>query len=129
MDLGTLLLDIGTQYVKSKYGAPQAPAAMRPWKMPPVPAGGAPGIAATPAFLDLPGIDIVGDPGDLVAKAVASGGKLIYDYVTGKWKIQRRRRRRRRLATATDIKDLAALSGTVGKGQLMREWVATHPSY
>lgn len=40
-----------------------------------------------------------------------------------------RRRRRRRLATTTDIRDLAALANTVGKGEAFKTWIATHPSY
>lgn len=40
----------------------------------------------------------------------------------------KRRRRRKRLATASDIRDLASLEGVLGKGTLMKTWIATHPS-
>ena len=41
----------------------------------------------------------------------------------------KRRRRRRRIATTTDIRDLAALQGVIGKGEAFKTWIATHPSY
>lgn len=66
-----------------------------------------PAVAAQPAFLglegDIPFVDIVEKP--------------------------KRRRRRRRLATTTDIRDLAALQGVIGKGEAFKTWIATHPSY
>lgn len=130
MDLGQLISDVSQQYIKYKYGAPAVASGMgmQQYVPPPVPVAAA-GGGITRAAFDMPFVDVVGDPGGLVAKAVATGGKLVYDYVTGKWKIQRRRRRRKRLATATDVKDLAALSAVVGKGAAFREWIATHPSY
>lgn len=120
MDLGQIFVDVGSQYIKTKWGTPSPPS-LAP-QLPPMPGTTLP---STPAFLDIPGIDIVGDPGDLVAKAARIGGKLIYDYVTGKWKIQRRRRRRRRLATTSDIKDLAALKQILGSGASFTTWIAT----
>ena len=66
-----------------------------------------PTVAAQPAFLglegDMPFVDFVEKP--------------------------KRRRRRRRLATTTDIRDLAALQGVIGKGEAFKTWIATHPSY
>lgn len=50
-----------------------------------------------------------------------------YKLVNGQWvPVQKRKRKRKRLATPTDIKDLAALAGVVGKGKLMEVWIATH---
>lgn len=36
--------------------------------------------------------------------------------------------RRKRLATVSDIKDLAALSAVLGKGEAFKTWIATHAS-
>lgn len=41
---------------------------------------------------------------------------------------KKKRRRRRRLATLSDIRDLAALTAVLGKGQARTTWIATHPS-
>ena len=65
-----------------------------------------------PAFLE--GIPFVGEEVAGVACAIEH---------------KKRRRRRRRLATTTDIRDLAALQVTVGKGNAFNQWIATHPSY
>lgn len=40
---------------------------------------------------------------------------------------RKRRRRRKRLATASDIRDLAALKDTIGPS-MTKTWIATHPS-
>lgn len=41
-------------------------------------------------------------------------------------KKKRCRRRRRRLATASDLRDLAALQGILGNGKNFQVWIATH---
>lgn len=38
----------------------------------------------------------------------------------------KKRRRRKRLATVSDIRDLAALSSVIGKGEMLKTWIATH---
>lgn len=80
------------------------------------------GRELTPA-LGLPFYDLVPDspegmPG-MVWNPRANCGQ-------GKWQ-KRGKRRRRRLATATDIKDLAALKA-VTTGKQKEAWIATHPS-
>lgn len=74
-----------------------------------------------PAFLDVPGVDIIRD---------REGEKgYVYDPNAdcgrGKW-IKKRRRRRKRLATKSDKADLAALKGILGSGKLLEVWIATH---
>ncbi len=111
IDIVEPLINLGLDYARSKF----LPAAYTPGIIPPAGFPSTQPIQTTPAFLDVPGIDIVSDPGDLVAKALKVGGQLIYNYMTGKWQI-RRRRRRRRLLTPTDLADLAQLQVLVGKG-------------
>lgn len=80
--------------------------------------------AANPlsGFVDIPGIDIIGqNPG------VDGCGNYVYKKVCGEYKwVKQRKRRRKRLATSSDIKDLSALSGVLGKGKLLETWIATH---
>jgi len=53
------------------------------------------------------------------------GVRYLWDPVKDKW-IKRSRRRRKRLATKSDLNDLAALSGILGKGKAFEVWIATH---
>lgn len=86
------------------------------------------GFATTPTLNPA----IVPPPGSQVGMTnnPAEGMKgMVYKKVCGEYRwVKQRRRRRRRLATEGDIKDLAALTGTIGKGQTLKEWIATHPS-
>lgn len=108
MDLGQILVGLGSQYIESR------------WGQQPQPMGGYVGTptASQPVFLDdgiglgLPGVDVISEP-------PACGSKnMVYDPNKGKW-IKRRTRRRRRLITPTDLNDLAALKTIVGGGQAL----------
>lgn len=70
----------------------------------------------------LPGVDCIPEP-----PPNRCGAKPVWKYHGGGYKwVYPKRRRRRRLATPTDIKDLAALKGTLGNGKAMETWIATH---
>jgi len=75
-------------------------------------------------FVPIPG----GSPGfnTPVTPAVEKGVEYIVDPVTGVCtKKKKTRRRRPRLATASDIADLSALESVLGKGQMLKTWIAT----
>lgn len=64
------------------------------------------------------------DCGPITQKQVVT-----YDCTTGqilKVSKYKRRRRRRRLATASDIADLEALKGILGKGQALSSYLAVY---
>lgn len=118
IDWGNVIADVGTQYVKYKYGAPAIAAMSQQPYMAPGP------VAATPAFYDpgtgtgggIPGIDIIPEPGSMMLQL---GKRLLWDPLLAKW-IKKPGRRRRRLLTPTDLNDLAALQTIVGKGDVMK---------
>lgn len=99
MDLGALITDLGTTYIKTKYAQ----------------TSGAP-VQAQPAYSVFDaGSDIVDyftDPGT---------GTLV---PVKKKKVCRRRRKR--LATKSDLGDLAALKAILGNGEAFKAWIATH---
>lgn len=109
MDLGSLIKDLGTSYIQTRYAQPQQiPVSFDPY-------------GVTPA----------------VAPAVAGGIGLaageLYDYFTDPatggvfgTKKKKCRKRRRRLATVSDIADLAALKSILGNGDAFKTWIATH---
>ncbi len=113
LDLGQLALDLGTAYFQNRFA---------PSYMPPVFSGGfnGGGIAATPAALDVPFVDVIPESPmkGMVFNPAANCG-------AGKWQ-KKTRRRRKRLATASDLKDLASLKGIMGTGEAFKVWVATH---
>ena len=104
MDLGSLLGDLATTYIKTKYATP--PQVMV--------SGGQPYMQ--PADFQVGPYNI--DPLDLLTDP-ATGAVV----ATKKKKC---RRRRRRLATVSDIRDLAALKSILGNGESFRTWIATH---
>jgi len=101
MDLGALITDLGTAYIKTKY-APQ-------------PTGSFPTVQPAYSLPELGGdiIDYFTDP--------ATG-----TVVPVKAKKKPCRRRRRRLATKSDLGDLAALKAILGNGEAFKAWIATH---
>ena len=103
--------DIAGDYFKYKYGS----RILGGGSPPPQP------ISATPAFLDMPMVDVIPEP--------QTSRGMVYDpnanCGAGKW-IRRRTRKRKRLATKTDLKDLAALKGILGQGKAFEVWIATH---
>lgn len=109
MDLGSLITDLGGQYIQARYGQPTQ--GYMPVSTP---------IQATPAL---------SVPGALGAGALA-GEALDYflsedGTILGKKKCKKRRRRKR-LATVSDIADLAALKSILGNGDAFKTWIATH---
>jgi len=109
MDLGSLITDLGGQYIQARYGQPSTGY---------MPVSGP--IQATPAL---------SVPGALGAGALA-GEALDYflsedGTILGKKKCKKRRRRKR-LATVSDIADLAALKSILGNGDAFKTWIATH---
>ena len=109
MDLGSLIKDLGTSYIQTRYAQP------------PVVQGGFDPYSVTPAL----------------APAIAGGVGLaageLYDYFTDPatggvfgTKKKKCRKRRRRLATVSDIADLAALKSILGNGDAFKTWIATH---
>ncbi len=131
LDLGNLIATLGTEFIRSRFGGPSV-----------VPTGGGFGggfLPTQPAFN-------LFDPFGLTETAPTTGvggacppaddtrlGKLQscrVDPCTGAVTLVRRTRRRRRaLATARDIKDLAALMGVANvkssQPQLVTTWIAT----
>jgi len=97
MDLGALITDLGTQYIRTRY-APQ------PTVQPVLNAPFIPDAVEqfAPWFED--------GAGNLVAMPQK----------------KRCRRRRRRLATKSDLGDLAALKAILGNGEAFKAWIATH---
>lgn len=109
MDLGSLITDLGGQFIQAKYGQPRPVALQRP------------------VDFDLP--DVFGGVGGGVIGGLA-GEALDYfmsdDGTIGVKKKCKKRRRRKRLATVSDIADLAALKSILGNGDAFKTWIATH---
>jgi len=133
MDLGSIITNLGGQYIQARYGQP-APAApsLRPVMQVPVGMGvDTYGITPTPAFLPaLPGaVAGVGSLAGKIGGAVAGLGLgLAADeiaMIAGVASKVKCKRRRRRLATHSDIKDLAALKAVLGSGKAFDTWIAT----
>ena len=109
MDLGSLITDLGGQYISAKYGQ-RAPVAVQ-----------------QPVDFGLP--DVFGGVGGGVLGGLA--GEAL-DYFMGEdgqivaKKKCKKRRRRKRLATVSDIADLAALKSILGNGDAFKTWIATH---
>lgn len=120
LDLGGLIGQLGGEYINARYGPNQGtqkyfePVAYGPSNSPP--AGG--------GYMDALGVPFV----DVIPET--SSKNAVWDPRAncgqGKW-IRKNKRRRRRLATASDIKDLAALNA-VTSGAQKNTWIATHPS-
>ncbi len=119
LDLGNLLGQLGGEYIQAKYGQQQT-VGLGQYASPTFETGA---TQAQPA-LGLPFVDVVPD------QPTSCGGQMLWKPPTatcaGKW-IKRSRRRRKRLATASDIKDIAALKATAGPA-ILKTWIATHPS-
>lgn len=102
MDLGSILTDLGTAYIQTKY-APSPTVYSGP-------------VQAQPAYtLGEAGSDIIDfftDPATGTVVPVKKKKKC--------------RRRRRRLATKSDLGDLAALKAILGNGATFTAWIATH---
>lgn len=109
MDLGSLIKDLGSQYIQTKY-MPRAPQQL-----------------AQQVDFEFP--DILGGLGGGVIGGLA-GEALDYfmkeDGTIGVKKKCKKRRRRKRLATVSDIADLAALKSILGNGDAFKTWIATH---
>ena len=101
MDLGSIITDLGTAYIKTKYAPSPTFVGL---------------VAATPAYNvgDLGGdiIDFFTDPATGTVVSVKKKKPC--------------RRRRRRLATKSDLGDLAALKAILGNGEAFKAWIATH---
>lgn len=125
MDLGSLISDLGSQYIQSRY-AVAAPAQLAaPVFTPGAVAMGtaAVGTAAALAGVGIPGVDVISEP----PSANCGGGKPVYKYHCGEYKwVYPKRRRRKALATQSDLKSLAALKGVLGQGKAFEVWIATH---
>lgn len=110
LDLGSLLGNLGGAYIDARYNSTPS-YNYGPSIAPPM---------TTPA-LGIPFVDVIPE---------TSAANKVWDPRAncgqGKW-IRRNKRRRRRLATASDIKDLAALKN-VTSGPQMNTWIATHPT-
>lgn len=110
LDLGSLLGNLGGAYIDARFNAQPSynygPSVAPPMTMP---------------ALGVPFVDVIPETSarNQVWDPRANCGQ-------GKW-IRRNKRRRRRLATASDIKDLAALKN-VTSGPQMNTWIATHPT-
>lgn len=98
MDLGALITDLGTTYIKTKYA--------------PVPT-----VQQQPVY-SLP--ELGGDIVDFFTEPTTG------EIVPVRKKKPCRRRRRRRLATKSDLGDLAALKAILGNGEAFKAWIATH---
>lgn len=105
MDLGSIITDLGTAYIKTKY---------------------APTVQPTIQTVSVPSVQPAYSLGDV--------GSDIIDYFTDPAtgtvvpvkKKKPCRRRRRRLATKSDLGDLAALKAILGNGEAFKAWIATH---
>lgn len=102
LDLGSLITDLGTAYINTKY----APVQQQP-------------------VYNVP--DAIGDAYDWLtetpAPIVQGGCNHKNPCPTG---CVKKRRRRKRLASVSDIKDLAALKSVLGNGEAFKTWIATH---
>ena len=109
MDLGSLITDLGGQYIQARYGQPSTGY---------MPTNGVP-----------PTIPALG-PGVAMGMGALAGEALDYfmseDGTIGVKKKCKKRRRRKRLATVSDIADLAALKSILGNGDAFKTWIATH---
>jgi len=102
MDLGSIITDLGTAYINSRYPTPTPVSTTAP-------------IPVQPAY------DLFDAGSDVIDFFTAPDGSVVP--VKKKKKC---RRRRRRLATVSDIKDLAALRSVLGNGEAFKTWIATH---
>ncbi len=109
MDLGTILGDLGGQYIQTRFGQQPTQQILQPAFF-----GGGDSSGG------MPGLDVISEAPvrGMVWNPAANCG-------AGKWQ-KRTRRRRRRLATQGDLKDLAALKGVLGGGKAFEVWIATH---
>lgn len=122
LDLGSVLTTLGGSYINARYGA-QPVGFAAPQLSVPSPSvlnalGNQTGLTSA---LGVPFVDVIPEAATagMVWNPAANCGQ-------GKWQ-KKSKRRRRRLATASDIKDLAALNG-VTTAQQKVTWIATHPS-
>lgn len=118
MELGDLIntaMNVGGQYIKYKYGGEALQALQQPMSTP---------IQTTPAMSGAGAAISRGLP--YVAGGIAG---LMIDEFGNLVERKKKRRRRRRLATASDLRDLAALQGILGKGTAFTTWIATHSSH
>ena len=132
-DLGSIIRDLGSQYIETRFGTPRA-----------VMAGVGQGVVDSTRVTSYPsgvGTDLVPQQVFLPAIVAAGGvtGRIAgilgglglglaadeIGAIAGAISKVKCKRRRRRLATHSDIKDLAALSAVLGKGKLLETWVAT----
>lgn len=122
LDLGNVLTTLGGSYINARYGGVQtvnAPVYSQPSPSVLNALGTQTGLMN--ADIGIPFVDVIPEAATkgMVWNPAANCGQ-------GKWQ-KKSKRRRRRLATASDIKDLAALNG-VTTGQQKVTWIATHPS-
>lgn len=137
MDLGSIITDLGGQYIQARFGQRAAP--------PVYPAGGMPRPIMTTPVSDVfgvqpallgqlpalagPAVRFGGSVADKIAGAVAGLGiGLSVDEIAAVAGVASKvkcRRKRRRLATHSDIKDLAALKAVLGTGKAFDTWIAT----
>lgn len=96
MDLGNLLGNLGTAYINARYSQPTP--------------------AYQPVDYNVGGVNV--DPFDVFTDDST--------VIARRAPCRKRRRRRRRLATASDIKDIAALKSTMSPSEF-KTWLATHP--
>lgn len=102
MDLGSIITDLGTAYIQTKYA--------------PNPGFSGP-VQTQPAYTVL-------DAGsDIIDYFTNPATGTVTPVVKKK---PCRRRRRRRLATKSDLGDLAALKAILGNGEAFKAWIATH---
>lgn len=97
MDLGALITDLGTQYIRTRY-APQ------------------------PTVQPVLNAPFIPDAVEQFAPWYEDGSGNLVAMPQKK----RCRRRRRRLATKSDLGDLAALKAILGNGEAFKAWIATH---
>jgi hypothetical protein len=143
MDLGNILKDLATTYIRTRYGQPSYPPYMSAAGMGMDQRGyvlasdvygrDLPSVGMQrPALLQglLPGVASAGSSVGKIALSIAAAmglteiteEVLIAAQAASKVKC---RRKRRRLATHSDIKDLAALKAVLGSGKAFDTWIAT----
>jgi len=115
IDLGNLFGDLAKTYINVKYGGE----------------GNLVDKYGSTTYPENPPGQVGVDMGIPFVDVVPEGKKgYVWDYGAncGAGKLRKKsRRRRRRLATASDIKDIAALKATAGPA-ILKTWIATHPS-